>query len=287
MLDAAAYPHIFECILESAPYTALLALRAASRDVRRRADAQLAAGHVVICCDKNLPQIRLPALRSWKGGALGLSCEVLDLVGCPASGLLDGAIPIPTVRLMYNTTGERDIRPWLVQGPQRWLDMVMDTYVLFVPLAYLLMGPSPRPARRPLRRVVRNVSLHPEDMFIGPNVSMDRINYIDESVWVFHHADQPISIAGRGLQNLGAAAILHCAFKCAQEEVLAGTRVVFVGLDAFPSVSWKKRTVRRPLSNLLAKALGKNLADVELRSLAEHRARLGPGRAALEMDMRA
>lgn len=56
VLDTESYPHFLDAILAYASRDALLRLRTVSRDLRRRADAQLMAGHILICGD-GLPYI--------------------------------------------------------------------------------------------------------------------------------------------------------------------------------------------------------------------------------------
>lgn len=48
VIDSASYPHILDRIVFFAPYASLLRLRATSQDLRKRADAFLNAGRIVL-----------------------------------------------------------------------------------------------------------------------------------------------------------------------------------------------------------------------------------------------
>ncbi|CAK9784830.1 hypothetical protein CC85DRAFT_302088 [Cutaneotrichosporon oleaginosum] len=288
-IDAAAYPHILDQIILFSPYAALIALRGACRDLRRRADEQLLKRHVVVSCGATgAPwQIRLPVFRDWNGGAIKLECDVVDLVGITASSLLQRSPKIPTLRFMYNTKGDRDIKMGSVPNSAMWLEVPIDTFVVFAPLPYILRNTLPRPARRPLRRVVRNISLHPDDEFEGhPNACIDKLNLLEESVWVFHLAKDPVRAASPWSgekQRMGLGAMLRRTFDCVREEVAAGARVVVVGLDSVPPFIVKK--FERSAFKLLAKVIGRDADKVEQLTFPEYRARVGLERAHLEMEV--
>jgi hypothetical protein len=170
-----------------------------------------------------------------------------------------------------------------------WLEGEVGTLVLFSPFLHLFSGVTafPSPTRRPVR-LVRNITLHPDDKCIGDPGKVITVPLLDESVWIFHLATRAAHVSPRNPchsdRTRTVPTLLLRLQTCVTHEARAGTKVLIVGLDDIAQLN--QEDLSRALAHLAAAChtLGQN-ADVELLSLNEYRKRVGPERATLETVM--
>lgn len=202
-LDIDFYPHIFDAILENASHDALLSLRAASRELRRRADMRLSAGHIAITHTYEEDGVvvitsacgqRIPAFASWGQAILGKGhdpyvrldsiyddegrraadvlrhTEVVDVIGGYKAAaympdLRSLVSPNVVLRFLHDALGDR----YFMEEPFDEMDPTTSSIHKFAPcdvVVYFLTLPHLRWSffgRCKAKRVVVNISVHPHD----------------------------------------------------------------------------------------------------------------------------
>lgn len=240
VLDTTSYPHILDSIIENAPRAALVRLRAVSRDFRRSADALLRPERLVVTAGPvgGKASVALPNGRLL--GANGVPDErdlayvqAVDVVGTGAlgtAGTLLRTMSEPrrlTLRFMHNPLASRDIS--LSQFSGRGLDYIrkrpvylslppiLESAVFFIPFPHLFWrqrallpryitsqtGHSallPLGESAALQRTVFNISIHPDDTYIGKGTYWGWEKFVNErvysaqvAVFVFQRAAQSTS----------------------------------------------------------------------------------------------
>ncbi len=140
---------------------------------------------------------------------------------------------------MYHTHGRRDFPlPPSLGYIERWLEPRIDTFVYFTTLAHLLNGSDtlPLPSRRPLQRLVRNITFHRHDTVSGGAGRVRPLPLLSGSVWIFRVADEGIHITAvhletrtSGMRQMnttrnGVVAMLDSVLVRVREEIMSGAR---------------------------------------------------------------
>ncbi len=149
------YPHLLDLIVDQAPYTSLVRLRACSRHLRTRADALLNGPRLIISHSKPVththyitivsrPEGRVPAFMSWESTSRHRAHDLallstVDVIGPALPLSLSFFFPHPaqTVRLLPDSEGHdafsHPYSPW-----DAAMTMPSYTLVRWVPLVRLM-----------------------------------------------------------------------------------------------------------------------------------------------------
>ncbi|BEJ17698.1 hypothetical protein CspHIS471_0610990 [Cutaneotrichosporon sp. HIS471] len=282
ILDTTVYPHLLDRVIDLAPYGSLVALRAASRDIRDRADAILASGHLIVGNDVRCHHGgRLPAFANWTGGPLTLTpCKAVDLMNPKAVLPLDPSTPLSFGRIIIpniHTTGRP---PNLGDGDFYRLSTAFDTIVLFTSLPTGFMEPRlPTLNIRP-RRFVRHITFYPRHRRATGDHGNTTQNLIpEESVWIFRLAPGDAKYPRPGS---GVTPLLGRLHDRVIEDMSGGARVILVGIDQL--VGMDALCPKDPIVPTVFAALSQH-PGIERLSFDEYCTTVGPGRAALETVM--
>jgi hypothetical protein len=144
---------------------------------------------------------------------------------------------------------------------------------------------------------VRNITVHRHDTVSGSIGRVKPLPLLSESIWIFHVANEGVHTTAVDIESRtsgfrpwinttrhSVVAMLDSVFARVREEIVSGAQVILVGLDALPHLSGDGEPCISAIT--LAKFALRGLYNcVEVFSLDEYRACVGPERAALETVM--
>ncbi len=253
MLDAAAYPHIFEAVLAFSPRASLLRLRGASKDVRARADAFLLPSHLTITATPNGPPItgphgRLPAFAGWARADPWSnmpprepdlsSVHVIDIDRAAGLEVVFDSLP-EAVTVRFRRAVKHDMAS---SGITYFAPRQGDVFVLMEPLTALFSAEwRAFPALTDvLDRIVINTWSHPRDVVEArhPFIRVGHYTYGAEVVWVFHPETRPRTATGAGAlddaegRSVGRDEMLRLLAAQLVDMLLEDVHITVVNLDS-------------------------------------------------------